>query len=610
MILKTDADIAQGMILQRDTENPLTGTTEPGAEVKVRLLKNGAEVLTASAAADDKGRFCVMLPPVSGGLEAYEIEFTGTGVTLKDVLFGDVFNITGQSNMELPLCRIYDPFDPGKPFSGEVRTPDCPYIREFRTEIVCCFDPDTEFDHWDSGSWFSADSPQAAGMSAAGYFFAKELFDRYGIPIGLVNTSAGGAPIEGFMSAGMLRKLGGYDEFLDTVTVPGWMQKTNDEAAERCEKYYAALEAGDSIGSRVIAGDCPEGESFDLPWRIENFCGRLWLWTEFDVPEGYDTDNAMLLLGTLTDSDKAYINGTSVGETGYMYPPRYYSIGSGILRTGRNRLAVKLDVFGGQGGFTPGKRWCVKCGSRFIDLTKNWHYAKSYTCGKLDPPPFFQGMFLAMNADTAPVYRKKFKGLVIYQGESNCGNPGRYRELLEEYIKMVRRRFGYEIPVIITQLPEFGMNDDSWAVLRQAQLDCTELPQTAMAVTLGLGEDNDLHPINKWEVGRRLGICAERLIYEKKNYKPVRCTSAEYEDGKLILRFSEPVKLSGEGAKFETVCAGEIHTAHPSEHEGGLILPCPDKPQQVRYAWSSSPEMPVLFDSEGLPVSPFITDVN
>ncbi|MBR4554027.1 MAG: sialate O-acetylesterase [Ruminococcus sp.] len=609
-MLHTDADIASGMVLQRDTENSLTGCTEPGAEVCAKLTGNGKETVSVSTSADSRGRFSISLPPVPGSTEAYEIEISSGDeqLTLTDVLFGDVFHITGQSNMELPIHRIYDPFDSSKPFSGKKRLPDCPYIREFRAPILCCFGAGTEYDHWEQGKWFASNDPQAADMSAVGYFFASELFDRFGIPIGLVNTSAGGAPIEAFLPAEELEALGGYEDFLSKVTVPGWMEDTAREDEKRCGEYYTELDRKDTLADRILAGDLPEGERCDLPFRKTDFSGRLWLWKEFDLPDDFDTDGAMLILGTLTDSDRAYINGIQTGETGYMYPPRYYPIEKGVLRCGRNLLAVRLDIYGGQGGFTEGKRWCIKSGDRIIDLSGDWRCAEAARADSLVQGTFFQGLPLSLYAVSVPAYRKKFRGLVIYQGESNCHNAHRYKKLFTRFISFYRERYGCELPVIFTQLPEFAfMNDDSWAVLRQVQLECTGLPGTAMAVTIGTGEWNDLHPINKWDVGRRLAFCAGKLIYGQTDAAPVRCISAVYKDGIITLTFSEGVTLTGECEDyFEAVFPHGTEAVKAESCEGGIVLRLPaGKPEAIRYAWRTSPDKPRLFDKEGLPVSPF-----
>ena len=604
-----DADISSGMILQRDERVPVTGKAAAGADVCVSAKRGGKTLSQGRAQADESGRFTVLLGPVSGSCEACEVIVTSGDetVTLTDVLFGDVFHIMGQSNMELPLYRVYDPYDAAKPFSGVRRTPDCPYVREFRAPVIPCFDPEEEYDCWEQGEWSSSDSPKAVNMSAVGYFFARALFDRFGIPIGLLNTSAGGAPIEAFLPYEELRGLHCCDAFLDEAAAPGWMERTAAEDGKRCQEYYSMLEREDRLGPQVLSGNCPAGEEISLPFWIKGVSGRLWFWREFDLPEGSSTEEAQLLLGTLTDSDAAYINGVKVGETGYMYPPRYYSIPSGAMHPGRNRLAVRLDIHGSEGGFTPGKRWCLKSGDSLIDLSRGWHYAAAVKTEGLKAPVFFQGLPLSMYAVSAPAYRRRFKGLVIYQGESNGSNAERYKELFSHFIGYYRRRIGWEIPVIFTQLPEYG-SQGSWPVIRQAQLDCTALPGTAMAVTVGTGEVNDLHPINKWDVGRRLARQAMKLIYEGREERPVYCIEARCEGRRVILSFSGELCLSRqEDSYFTAVCADGEEKVRAEQLSGrsiALVL-TREHPAEIRYAWMQSPVSPQLFDRDGMPVSPF-----
>lgn len=606
MTFKTDDIFSKDMILQRDVENIIRGDADAGSEVRVKLTKNGTTLFEGTAAADEENRWAVALPAMEGSCEPYELTVACSGdeVVIDGILFGDVFHITGQSNMELPLIRTYDPFSP------IFRKPDCAFVREFRVPIVNCFDKDCEEKVFRGASWMRSDAPEAMSMSAAGYFFAKELFESYGIPIGLVNTSAGGAPIEGRMPYSILKAYGDYDKFLEEVTAPGYIENTVKADMERDSAYYRMLEEKDGIGAGILRGEYPEGESVSLPWEIGDFSGRVWFWTEINVPEDFPLDGAMLILGTLTDSDAAFVNGEKVGETGYMYPPRYYSIAAGILKHGVNRIAVKLDIFGGYGCFTEGKRWCLKNGDNIIDLTNGWRVAKAVTADKKQPAVFFQGLPLAVyGKTTAPAYYLNFKGMLIYQAESNGGNADKYEELYTRWVSYYRERCGYDIPVISTQLPEFGTREDgSWARLRQAQLDCCKIPNTSMAVTIGTGEYNDLHPINKWDVGKRLALCAKALIYENGDAHPVHCTEARRDGSRLVLTFSHPVKLCFDESDsyFEIICGGETKKVSASQSGNSIALEIGDaQPSEIRYAWRTSPTKPQLLDGSGLPVSPF-----
>lgn len=595
-----DPIFSDGLVLQRDTENCICGSAAAGE--RITLAFNGGEY---GAEADEKGRFRLALPGQPASAEPCELVFSCGGETavIKDVLFGDVFHITGQSNMELPICRTFDPF------SDIFRKPDCPMIREFRAPIENCFDPDTELEAFDGGSWTRSDSDGAMFMSAAGYFFAKTLYDDIKVPIGLVNTSAGGSAIEGRLPCKILREYGDYDEFLDKATAPGYIERTTEEDMTREGAHYRELEAGDKLREPILAGESPEGEKVSFPVEVKDFAGRIWFYKDFELPEGFPAEGAMLLLGTMTDRDVAYINGVQVGETGYMYPPRFYHIPDGLLKSGKNRVSFLLDIRYGQGGVTVGKRWCIKSGNSYIDLTGGWTMCRAVKTEKIIPGTFFQGLPLSVyGRTTAPAYGLKFKAMLIYQGETNGYNADKYERMFTRFVEYYRMRCGYDIPVIATQLPEFGFVDDgSWARLRDAQLACCKIPNTAMAVTIGIGEWNDLHPVNKWEVGRRLALCTKALAYDKQGYEPVRCTGVRYLDGGAELSFSEPVTLKGDGY-FEAVYGGEVRKVNARQKGEGVFLSLPDgRPEEIRYAYFDCPKDPELFDSKDLPVSPFRT---
>ena len=596
--LRLDPVLSDGMVIQRDTENLFRGFAPAGAEVSI-----AAGGKTLSCRADENGRFACTVPPLEACCEPFTVTVTCGSETaeVKDVLVGDVFHITGQSNMELPIIRTFDPF------SDVFRKPDSPMIREFRAPIEPCFDPGAELDMFSGGHWIRSDSEEALMMSAAGYFFARTLYEDIRIPIGLVNTSAGGSPIEGRLPYSVLREYPEYDAFLDEATVPGYIENTAKTDAEREGALYRLIEDSDKDRDTVLSGGSPEGETVSFPLFLPDFAGRLWFYKDITLPDNFPTDDVMLILGTMTDRDVAYINGVQVGETGYMYPPRNYRVPAGVLRPGKNRIAFLLDIRYGAGGVTEGKRWCLKSGSHILDLTDGWTMCRSVVTEKIKPSAFFPGLPLAVyGRSTAPVYNLRFKAMLIYQGESNGYNAESYVKMYTRFVEYSRQRFGYDIPVISVQLPEFGfVNDDSWSLVREAQLECCKIPGTAMAVAIGLGEWNDLHPLNEWEVGRRLAVCTKALVYDKKDFEPVTCTSAEYGDGEATLTFSASVMPDETGEGFEAVYPSGAEKVRATGESGGIKLTLPGgKPEQLRYAWAPAPT-PHLFDESGLPVSPF-----
>lgn len=610
---KTDDIFSYGLVLQRDTVNPISGDGEPGSTVQLELRRSGETVCNFETVCGDDGRWYFDLPEREGGKVQYEIVVTcnGEALWIKNVVFGDVYHIAGQSNMELPLYRTYDPF------KGELQRPDDPYIREFRVPLMPCFDKDVEEKIFVGGKWKSSNEDYTLEMSAAGYYFAKELADKYDIPIGLVNTSSGGAPIEGMMPYRLTKDHPQCKEFLEKATQPGYFEQESEQSMKNEVEWCEEVERRDEIGRLIIDGGEPEKVyTANIPVNIndiegfKDFSGRLWFWRSFTIDNHTDLEDAMLILGTLTDSDRAYINGEEVGHTDYMYPPRYYRIGHGILRNGFNRVAVCLNVKHANGGFTEGKKFCVKCGEKVYDLSGEWSFAEAVRMPKQKTVTFFPGLPLCIYGKMfAPAFSHKYKGLVIYQGETNAEHPETYKELFTTFVNFYREQTGWEIPIITTQLCNFAfVEKDSWCVLRQAQLECTELANTAMAVTIDLGEYNDLHPTNKADVGKRLAICAEKLIYEKADAKPARCIKTEQEGNTLMLTFSEGVELRVQEPKyFEVSFDGENFVPAKAEQKGeGVKLTFEGADvKAVRYLWADSPEAAELFTKDGLPVSPF-----
>ncbi|SDA17126.1 sialate O-acetylesterase [Ruminococcus sp. YE71] len=608
--------IADGAVLQCGEPFELFGHSEPSAEVTLTLTHGGKVTAKVTSRADDSGRFTAVIPAVSGGFESYELELLSGGEQLffTDILFGEVFHISGQSNMELPLRRTYHPF---KPFEHR----ECGFIREFRVPVECCFTPDYEDEDFRGGYWMRAEGEQMLGMSGAGYYFALVLMDELKCPVGLLNTSAGGCAIESRMPAPMLRDIGGYEDRLGSYADPDFMKNRADSDAADMRRWYETLGRLDRVGETVFGEDfIPEGRmNIPLYFRetdeLKGFSGRVWMRKKFVIHESTELRDAELILGNIIDNDRAYINGEKVGETGYMYPPRYYRFDPSVLRHGENTAVVCMEVKGGDGGFVRGKDYCLKVGGEVIDLSGEWEYTAVRT-ETLSPSVFFPELPMALwAAMTTPAFRVNIRGMLWYQGETNTWHPEKYFGLFARFTELVRERCGKELPIITVQLPNFaghgGTVGTNWAVLRLQQEKCTELPNCGMAVTIGCGESNDLHPIDKKTVGERLAWETLELVYGRKMKEKSRCVSAEWSDGKVTLTFSAETELVNSPALyFEAVCGGKAVTlAAEKTSPHTVVLPCAAKPEQVRYAFNDDPSEPDLFSRDGLPVAPFVFDI-
>ncbi len=387
------------MIMQSDEPNIISGTANPHAEVKITVQSDKGEKLTVKTRAEESGKWNGSIPPFSGSLRGYRIiaESEGCVINVDNVLFGDIFHISGQSNMELPLCRTVNPF-------VEPDFTENNFIREFRAEIKCCFDPNAEFNDFCGGEWKIARGNALPEMSAVGYHFARTLFEKYVVPIGLINTSAGGSPIEARMPYSYLKSRKEYDDFLKKCTVAGYMERTAAEDSERERKWYEEIVRKDKISKRLIDGNM-EGISLKkckIPFYfrdfepLSGFSGRVCFFKSFGIKNNIPLQSSKLILGNMIDCDKVYVNGVKVGETGYMYPPRIYDVPAEILNREKNTVCICLEVKQQNGGFVKGKNYCLKIGGNIIDLSGEWQYAIAAWNDFLQPSVFFQGLPLCL----------------------------------------------------------------------------------------------------------------------------------------------------------------------------------------------------------------------
>ena len=426
----------------------------------------------------------------------------------------------------------------------------------------------------------------------------------------------------------MLKEFGWYDDYLEKATADGYMRDVekydSDRNIER-EKQIAEL---DTLSDRIFTG-AAEFRPCTVPFRFSDVpelngsCGIVWFRRTFEVPADADISDAQVILGTLTDADKTYLNGKLIGETTYMYPPRIYP--AETLVHGSNTLLVRLDARYGNAGFTKDKPYCVKLKDRLIDISGEWGYAVAAQVPRMENEVFFPSKPLAVYAAmTAPALTVKCRAMLWYQGETDCYDAGHYGTVFRKFVEMYRERIGYDIPVITTQLcnydDPFAGGRPCWAELREQQLRCLAIPGIDMAVTIDIGEDNDLHPLNKLDVGKRLARCVMRTVYGDKTITPdIFCSGAEYLGcdngiGKVCLRFTDisRVVLKDDASAFE-LCFGEdvipASSAELSDSCITLTFPSDRRPDSVRCEWSNAPKAVVLFDTDGLPLSPFSVNV-
>lgn len=643
--LKLPGLLGKGCVLQRGEAAGIWGWCRPCEEVWVTLAQR-----EQSTRADEDGGFFVRIPePEPGGPYALKVKTaSGEQIDNRDVYVGEVFVCAGQSNMELPMRRVRERF-PEEFFNG-----GAPFVHLYKVWERYEFEAPLK-DH-EQAAWTVCTPDNLEEISALSYFVGKQLQEKLKIPVGILNLSLGGTPVEAWMSREGLEGLPDYLMLADRCRDVNFLRELTARKAEEENAWYARIEREEKRGTAGGFG------TITLPGYLkdaglEQFCGSIWLRRAFRVPADCAGKRGYLQLGTMTDSDRTCVNGCLVGETGYCYPPRRYVIPEGLLREGTNEISIRLICRNGGGRVTPGKHlrilWEDPCRLRpdfgsekkegpsekpaeiaAVELAGQWEYRVGAVTGAAPEQIFINrkptGLFQGMVAPCLPF---EVKGVVWYQGESNDTNPDDYEELLCRMILDWRKQWKQEkLPFIIVQLPNCGIDiapEDAWPRIREAQRRAGKLPDTAVTVNLDLGEDNDLHPLDKKTVAKRIVRAVRGLIYQEKipfsgpevktwsvQHSEV-CLTCETGDQKGLVQrcvtdpaCEFPVNTGRESTPLFEM-AGPDGIFHPAKAavSGRRIRLWADAvtdPRLVRYAFRSAPSGPLLYNQSGLPASPFL----
>ena len=353
--------------------------------------------------------------------------------------------------------------------------------------------------------------------------------------------------------------------------------------------------------------------------------GVVWFRKKVNIPASVIEGKAKILLGRIVDADSVFINGKFIGNTTYLYPRRRYDIPAGILKEGENTIVIRVVNSFGRGGFVFDKPYQIQTETDTIDLKGEWKFKVGDIMPSLASQTFIRWKPMGLyNAMIAPLLNYKIKGVIWYQGESNAERPGEYLNLFTTMINDWRNKWNEGVfPFLFVQLPNFmdpknEPSESDWALLREAQLKTLSLPNTGMAVTIDVGEWNDIHPVDKKDVGKRLALAAEKIAYGDGNvvYSGPIYKSMQIDDNKIIISFSNTgsgllVKGGGELKYFSICGSDEKFVWAKAKIENNKVVVWSDdisNPVAVRYAWADNPEGANLFNNEGLPASPFRTD--
>jgi len=615
--------LSDGMVLQRDAKVKIWGWAAPNEKIELQFINKSYHT-----SANSDGEWYIILKNLkAGGPYTMEIRASNT-ITLSDIMIGDVWVCSGQSNMELSMKRV-SPI-----YQEEIANSANPSIRQFIVPQKYNFNQPQQ--DLSSGTWKSVNPQSILEFSAVAYFFARELFDTYKVPIGLINASLGGSPIEAWMSEETLKKFPVHYQEAQKFKDSTLIQQIESQDRSRINAWYTLLRQKDEgYKNPALPWSDPKVNISDwATMKIPGYWadtdigvvnGVVWFSKEFQVPVQLAGQKANLLVGRIVDADSVFINGVFVGTTSYQYPPRRYEIPAGILKEGENRIVVRIVSEIGMGGFVPDKPYEIKCGDQIIDLKGDWQYQSGATMEPLAGQTFIRWKPVGLyNAMINPLLNYRIKGVIWYQGESNAGRPVEYRELFPALIRDWRHNWQQgKFPFLFVQLPNFmetkkDPGESNWALMRESQVKTLSVPNTAMAVAIDLGEWNDVHPLNKKDVGKRLAIAAQKVAYKNKKIissGPIY-QSMKIKDNKIILTFTN----SGGGLQIKgnrDLCYFAISgtdrrfiwaQARIENNKVKVWSEQVSKPVAVRYAWADNPEGANLYNKEGLPASPFRTD--
>ncbi|WP_046243340.1 sialate O-acetylesterase [Hymenobacter terrenus] len=626
--------VGSHMVLQRDKPLPIWGWAAPGEKVSVTFR----DKTYAATAPDADGRWQATLPATPAG-GPYTLTIKGENtLVLEDVLLGDVWLAAGQSNMEFPVKDLPTGyFQPVVNADQEIAAANFPKIRLFKISQAMAYHPASDVK---STGWLVCSPATVAQFSAVAYFFGRDIFQRYQVPIGLISSCWGGTSAEAWTSAEGLRALPDFSTRAADVA-QRTTKLTDDDQAFR-QRQRAALtsqkiDKGYPPGGKAWAAadfDASAWPEMALPsyWEttpaLKGYDGVVWFRKEIDLPVAAAGQPLTLSLGRINDTDSTWFNGVKVGSTDGYNKDRRYAVPAALVRAGRNVVAVRVVDLGSNGGISGEPATLSLTGpGRTLSLAGSWHYQVGLDPKDWPVSPFPGGAqntpTVLFNSMVAPLIPFALKGVIWYQGENNTGRAEQYRTLFPALITDWRKRWGApELPFLFVQLANFlpavpEPGPSTWAELREAQAQALVLPRTGMATAIDIGETDDIHPHNKQEVGRRLALAARHIVYGEKalvhsgpTYAGMAAKGAEVRlrfkhvggglvapNGKLLQGFA----VAGADQKFHWA------TARLMGNEVMVQSADVKTPVAVRYNWANNPNGN-LYNKDGLPAVPFRTD--
>lgn len=609
---------SDNMVLQRNTPIPIWGMAKANEKVEIRFNKQ-----IKKTKADKNGKWIIRLDNETGG-GPYKLTIKGSNFKeYKNVLVGEVWLCSGQSNMEWSVAQSND-------FKNELASANNPMIRHIKIDKEVNILPQNNINS--SKGWQVCDSATVGGFTAAGYFFAKNIYNELKIPIGLINASWGGTNIETWISREGFESSEEFEEMIagmPKVSLDSLLNLKGKGFEKRIETLQRAkINAASASSFKKAEYDDSNWPELNQPefWEQQSlgeFDGVVWLRKSIVLTIDESKKEAVLDLLTIDDNDVTYINGVEVGSSNSWDAKRKYTIPAGILKEGINVIAIRVTDNGGAGGiYGNPEDLKLSLGSSHIPLNGQWKFQVEAIKRSINENSFPS---LCYNAMINPLIPYAFKGVLWYQGESNAGRSYQYRKAFPLMINDWRKKWNQgDFPFYFVQLASFNSKGNSnegcgWAELQEAQTMTLSLPNTGMVVTTDLVTNpSDVHPTNKQDVGKRLAAIALNNLYQKPMVSSgPMYKSMEIIENQVVVSFNDigsglftPDKY-GYIKGFEIAGKDQIfHYAKAYINDNKVIL-FSDKvpnPVAVHFSWVGDATESNLFNKEGFPAVPFRTD--
>ena len=609
------------MVLQRNKPIPVWGWADANEKITVRF-----DHQTKSVTADKNGNWTINLDKESAG-GPYELVVKGNNtVTLSNVLVGEVWICSGQSNMEMPV----EGWGKINNYQQEIKDANYPEIRHIKIPNTINAAPQKDIS---KGEWKICGPETAGDFTAAGYFFARELYNQLKIPIGLINTSWGGTHVETWTSR---KAFENSDEFktmiskMPSLNLDSLTKLRNEETMKKITALQGSLPAAAEAASWSKA-DVEDNKwpKMELPslWEqreLGDLDGVVWFRKTIEISANDAGKEAILELAMIDDNDVTYVNGVKVGGINSYNQHRKYMVPAGVLKAGKNSIAVRVEDTGGGGGIY-GDSTDVKItiGSNVMSLAGNWAYKVEQIYGSANAVGPNSYPTLLFNAMVNPLIPYAFEGVIWYQGEANADRAYQYRKAFPLMITDWRKHWGSgNFPFYFVQLASFNSadgnskNGSTWAELREAQTMTLSVSNTGMAVTTDIGNSTDIHPKDKQDVGKRLAAIALHNVYKKNIvYSGPLYQSMKVQGKTIMINFTNTgsglMIKNGSLKGFEIAGADkQFYPAEASIEGDHIVVRSKDvsSPVAVRFGWMDDAGEDNLFNKEGFPASPFRTD--